>query len=139
MILHQNRKEIKKDIDKYKMGQITEFMEKEHNKIFDILDKIENKKDTNLILELKRIVENHIFIEEKFIFKTSENEINRLIPEHKEILWLIKMQNFNELKILLIKHVNLEINEFYPKLDLKLNEKEKCSIIDDIKKCSVYL
>ncbi len=99
MILHQNRKEIKKDIDKYKMGQITEFMEKEHNKIFDILDKIENKKDTNLILELKRIVENHIFIEEKFIFKTSENEINRLIPEHKEILWLIKMQNFNELKI----------------------------------------
>ena len=120
------------------MEQITEFMKKEHEKMFTILDKIECKKDINLILELKKIIENHIFIEEKFIFKTSGNEINKLIPEHKQILWLLKIKDFKRLKELLTKHTNLEINEFYPKLDLKLNEREKCLIINNIKNCNIY-
>jgi hypothetical protein len=133
---HQNKKEIKKDT---KMEQITDFMKKEHEKIFNLLDQLAYKKETNLILELKRIIENHLFIEEKFIFKTSENEIDKLIKEHKEILWLLKIENFKELNKLLIEHTHLEINEFYPKLDSKLNEREKCLIINEMKSCKIYL
>ncbi len=118
-------------------------MKKEHERILKILNKIKNKEDANLILKLKRIIENHLFIEEKFIFKIAENIeiLEKLIKQHKEILWLLEKndeENFRNLKKLLIEHINLELKDFYPNLDKKLDEREKCMIINDIEKCKVY-
>lgn len=133
---------------------ITEFMIKEHEKILRILEELElfevsdKEKIEELLQVLNFSLENHFFLEEKVIFKAyssnNEGNIEGIIKQHKNVLWLLKkikdnvseknLEYLNNLKKLLIQHMNFETDNFYPKLDSELSDGEKCLILENCNK-----
>jgi len=147
-----------------KTNSIIGLMLKDHEKIVDYLNKVEEgghpdieaflkfewhlKK--HIFIEEKAIFKKHIFIEEKAIFISyqpsddSEEEkiFNKLSKEHTVIMDLLDKilkesfprgnTSFNKIKKLLAVHKKFEENEVYPKLEEKLNEKNKQEIIEKI-------
>ena len=135
-----------------KTNSIIGLMLKDHEKIVDYLNKVEEEghPDIEAFLKFEWHLKKHIFIEEKAIFISyqpsddSEEEkiFNKLSKEHTVIMDLLdKISkesfprgniNFNKLKKLLAVHKKFEENEVYPRLEEKLNEKNKQEIIEKI-------
>ena len=135
-----------------KTNSIIELMLKDHEKIVDYLNKVEESghPDIEAFLKFEWHLKKHIFIEEKAIFISyqpsddSEEEkiFNKLSKEHTVIMDLLDKilkesfprgnTSFNKLKKLLAVHKKFEENEVYPKLEEKLNEKNKREIIKKI-------
>ena len=135
-----------------KTNSIIELMLKDHEKIVDYLNKVEESghPDIEAFLKFEWHLKKHIFIEEKAIFISyqpsddSEEEkiFNKLSKEHTVIMDLLDKilkesfprgnTSFNKLKKLLAVHKKFEENEVYPKLEEKLNEKNKREIIEKI-------
>ena len=135
-----------------KTNSIIGLMLKDHEKIVDYLNKVEESghPDIEAFLKFEWHLKKHIFIEEKAIFISyqpsddSEEEkiFNKLSKEHTVIMDLLdKISkesfprgniNFNKLKKLLAVHKKFEENEVYPRLEEKLNEKNKQEIIEKI-------
>ena len=135
-----------------KTNSIIGLMLKDHEKIVDYLNKVEEEghPDIEAFLKFEWHLKKHIFIEEKAIFISyqpsddSEEEriFNKLSKEHTVIMDLLDKileesfprgnANFNKLKRLLAVHKKFEENEVYPKLEKKLNEKNKRDIIEKI-------
>lgn len=135
-----------------KTNSIIGLMLKDHEKIVDYLNKVEEDghPDIEAFLKFEWHLKKHIFIEEKAIFISyqpsddSEEEriFNKLSKEHTVIMDLLDKileesfprgnANFNKLKRLLAVHKKFEENEVYPKLEEKLNEKNKRDIIEKI-------
>ena len=133
-------------------NSIMGLMLKDHEKIVDYLNKVEEggHPDIEAFLKFEWHLKKHIFIEEKAIFISyqpsddSEEEkiFNKLSKEHTVIIDLLdKISkelfprgniNFNKLKKLLAVHKKFEENEVYPRLEEKLNEKNKQEIIEKI-------
>lgn len=135
---------------------ILKIMDKDHNKIKEILmdfEKEENKnfeKSKHVFIRFKWMLEKHFFIEEKAIFNfyivesPEENEnLMKILKEHREILDLIekseeilfdqKKLEIDELKQVLLAHAKFEDEIFYPNLDDILNEEQKQEMINRIK------
>ena len=135
---------------------IPSIMLKEHNKIKIFLDRFEQELNENFhssektFIEFKWSLEKHFFIEEKVIFtvlRTLNEEENEdmfnLLKEHKDMLFLIKnieehffrniKPDIRDLKKTLLSHAGFENEFFYPKLEMELNEKQKCLIIEQCK------
>ena len=135
-----------------KTNSIIGLMLADHEKIVDYLNKVEESghPDIEAFLKFEWHLKKHIFIEEKAIFISyqpsddSEEEkiFNKLSKEHTVIIDLLdKISkesfprgniNFNKLKKLLAVHKKFEENEVYPRLEEKLNEKNKQEIIEKI-------
>jgi hemerythrin superfamily protein len=135
-----------------KTNSIIGLMLKDHEKIVDYLNKVEEDghPDIEAFLKFEWHLKKHIFIEEKAIFISyqpsddSEEEriFNKLSKEHTVIMDLLDKileesfprgnANFNKLKRLLTVHKKFEENEVYQKLEEKLNEKNKRDIIEKI-------
>ncbi|MCK5030591.1 MAG: hemerythrin domain-containing protein [Thermoplasmatales archaeon] len=135
-----------------KTNSIIGLMLKDHEKIVDYLNKVEEggHPDIEAFLKFEWHLKKHIFIEEKAIFISyqpsddSEEEkiFNKLSKEHTVIMDLLDKilkesfprgnTSFNKLKKLLAVHKKFEENEVYPKLEEKLNEKNKREIIKKI-------
>ncbi len=135
-----------------KTNSIIGLMLKDHEKIVDYLNKVEEggHPDIEAFLKFEWHLKKHIFIEEKAIFISyqpsddSEEEkiFNKLSKEHTVIMDLLDKilkesfprgnTSFNKLKKLLAIHKKFEENEVYPKLEEKLNEKNKREIIKKI-------
>jgi iron-sulfur cluster repair protein YtfE (RIC family) len=120
-------------------------MLREHGKINSLL--IEYERDPNLkkFNDFKWILEKHLFVEEKVIFEIYNNssdqeigELNQLVKEHKDMLWLLSGIEDNEenssrisiLKKILPAHARFEDEIFYPRLDEELDEEKKKLIIE---------
>ena len=134
---------------------ILNLMIKDHKKIINLINEIENKEhfDIDLFSRFKWQLEKHIFTEEKAIFtsyqvnrKDGDEEsraFDQLSKEHTVILNLIDniiketlpsgSLNFSKLKKLLNRHKTFEEQDIYPRLDMKLPKKEKNEIIRKIK------
>ena len=135
-----------------KTNSIIGLMLTDHKKIVDYLNKVEEggHPDIEAFLKFEWHLKKHIFIEEKAIFISyqpsddSEEEkiFNKLSKEHTVIMDLLdKISkesfprgniNFYKLKKLLAVHKKFEENEVYPRLEEKLNEKNKQEIIEKI-------
>ena len=135
-----------------KTNSIMELMLKDHEKIVDYLNKVEEEghPDIEAFLKFEWLLKKHIFIEEKAIFISyqpsddyeEERTFNKLSKEHTVIIELVDRilkesfprgnTSFNKLKKLLAVHKKFEENEVYPKLEEKLNDKNKQEIIDKI-------
>ena len=135
-----------------KTNSIIGLMLADHEKIVDYLNKVEESghPDIEAFLKFEWHLKKHIFIEEKAIFISyhpsedpEEKEIfNKLSKEHTVIMDLLDKiskesfprgnTSFNKLKKLLAVHKKFEENEVYPKLEEKLNEKNKREIIEKI-------
>jgi hemerythrin superfamily protein len=135
-----------------KTNSIIGLMLKDHERIVDYLNKVEEDghPDIEAFLKFEWHLKKHIFIEEKAIFISyqpsddSEEEkiFNKLSKEHTVIMDLLDKilkesfprgnTSFNKLKKLLAVHKKFEENEVYPKLEEKLNEKNKREIIEKI-------
>ena len=126
--------------------EISEIMAEEHKKLDNLLDEFEkNLADVEKFNKFKLNLEKHFNIEEKAVFevytKVREEDIPAifdLMEEHKEILRLItdiedsvkeeKIQDIEELKVVLERHRKFEEEEFYPELDEDLSVEEKQEI-----------
>jgi len=132
-------------------------MVKNHNKIEELLNSLENKNNNNFdsmrdaFNKFEWELEKHIFTEEKAIF-TSYNPDNitegyKMLPEltkqHNYILnrlnnWRKDIQNKSMIsdiysfKVYLIRHKNFEEEKVYPKLDQSLSGDEKRHIMSKI-------
>jgi len=135
-----------------KTNSIIGLMLADHEKIVDYLNKVEEggHPDIEAFLKFEWHLKKHIFIEEKAIFiyyqytndPEAEKISNKLSKEHTVIMDLLdKISkesfprgniNFNKLKKLLAVHKKFEENEVYPRLEEKLNEKNKQEIIEKI-------
>jgi len=140
-----------------KSTNILNLMVKDHYKIEDLLNNLEEKNNEDFdsmknafnIFEWE--LEKHIFTEEKAIF-TSYNpddifEGYKMLPEltkqHNFIVnkinnWRKDIRNqrmitdFYSFKVYLIRHKNFEEEKVYPKLDQSLSEDEKKLIVAKI-------
>ena len=138
-------------------NDILPLMIKDHRKIEELLDKLENNigKDYETMREsfnkLEWELEKHLFTEEKAIFTSYHpedvSEGYKMLPEltkqHNYIVNMLdnwrkdirnrrKIGGFYEFKKFLIKHKNFEEMEVYPKLDQTLNKDQKKHIINKI-------
>ena len=135
---------------------IADIMLKDHKKIIDLLINFERKIDKDIKTTMKAFdkfewnLEKHIFVEEKVIFLSFEQEyesesydmIPKLMKDHNEILnqlksikKSIKKQksiDFQEFKEILINHKNFENEKVYPQFDQELNKSSKKVIINRI-------
>jgi hemerythrin-like domain-containing protein len=140
-----------------KSNKILSLMTKDHFKIEELLNNLENNNKTDFESMSKSFykfeweLEKHIFIEEKAIFTSyrPDNVVEgfKILPEltnqHNFILNTINnwrnevrkkrnLTNIYSFKEFLIKHKNYEEKEVYPKLDQALSEREKKHIIAKI-------
>jgi len=135
-----------------KTNSITGLMLEDHKKIVDHLNNVEEDghPDIEAFLKFEWHLKKHIFIEEKAIFisyqsiddSELEKIFTKLSKEHTVIIELLDRilkesfprgnTSFNKLKKLLAVHKKFEENEVYPKLEEKLNDKNKQEIIDKI-------
>jgi len=135
-----------------KTNSITGLMLEDHKKIVDYLNNVEEDghPDIEAFLKFEWHLKKHIFIEEKAIFisyqsiddSELEKIFTKLSKEHTVIIELLDRilkesfprgnTSFNKLKKLLAVHKKFEENEVYPKLEEKLNDKNKQEIIDKI-------
>lgn len=127
-------------------------MLKEHERIMKLLDIFENDISNmslarNSFNRLKWNLDKHFFVEEKVIFTVFEkesdldnNDMMRLLKEHKDIYWLLErieddLENgirpkLERFKKLLKEHAGFEDSFFYKKLDEELNAEQRSMIID---------
>ncbi len=135
-----------------KTNSITGLMLEDHKKIVDYLNNVEEDghPDIEAFLKFEWHLKKHIFIEEKAIFisyqSIDDSEVEKIFTklskEHTVIIELVDRilkesfprgnTSFNKLKKLLAVHKKFEENEVYPKLEEKLNDKNKQEIIDKI-------
>jgi len=135
-----------------KTNSITSLMLEDHKKIVDYLNNVEEDghPDIEAFLKFEWHLKKHIFIEEKAIFisyqSIDDSEVEKIFTklskEHTVIIELLDKilkesfprgnTSFNKLKKLLAVHKKFEENEVYPKLEEKLNDKNKQEIIDKI-------
>ena len=135
-----------------KTNSITGLMLEDHKKIVDYLNNVEEDghPDIEAFLKFEWHLKKHIFIEEKAIFisyqSIDDSEVEKIFTklskEHTVIIELLDRilkesfprgnTSFNKLKKLLAVHKKFEENEVYPKLEEKLNDKNKQEIIDKI-------
>jgi len=135
-----------------KTNSITDLMLEDHKKIVDYLNNVEEdgRPDIEAFLKFEWHLKKHIFIEEKAIFisyqSIDDSEVEKIFTklskEHTVIIELLDRilkesfprgnTSFNKLKKLLAVHKKFEENEVYPKLEEKLNDKNKQEIIDKI-------
>lgn len=126
-------------------NSIQTLMLKEHGKINSLLIDFERNPSEKTFNDFKWQLEKHLFVEEKVIFeiyeKSTDTEIedlNKLLIEHKDILWLIKgiedekehKSRISILKKILPQHARFEDEIFYPRLDEELDEEKKKLIIE---------
>ncbi len=132
---------------------IFKLMVKDHNKIEDLLNNLEEKNNEDfdsMYVAFNRFeweLEKHIFTEEKAIFTSynpeDKTEGYKMLPEltkqHNFILnklnnWRRDVRNkrmisdFYSFKVYLIKHKSFEEEKVYPMLDQSLSEDEKMHI-----------
>ncbi|MFA4952756.1 MAG: hemerythrin domain-containing protein [Candidatus Pacearchaeota archaeon] len=138
------------------MEKISEAMLIEHQRLYNLLERLEKNLDGNdknwkeLFNEFKWNLEKHFFVEEKAIFDLCNSDCGERIPEifdlmkeHGEIIYLMNeiddelddnlKKNLLEIKRMLIKHSNSEDESFYPLLDEELSEERKLEILSRIK------
>ena len=135
-----------------KTNSITSLMLEDHKKIVDYLNNVEEDghPDIEAFLKFEWHLKKHIFIEEKAIFisyqSIDDSEVEKIFTklskEHTVIIELLDRilkesfprgnTSFNKLRKLLAVHKKFEENEVYPKLEEKLNDKNKQEIIDKI-------
>lgn len=130
---------------------IQTLMLKDHGKINLLLFEFEKDPNSKTFNNFKWQLEKHLFVEEKVIFEIYDNstdqeieELNQLVREHKDILWLIKgiedekelSSRISILKKILPQHSKFEDEIFYPRLDEELDEEKKKLIIE---RCSEIL
>jgi len=135
-----------------KTNSITGLMLEDHKKIVDYLNNVEEDghPDIEAFLKFEWHLKKHIFIEEKAIFisyqSIDDSEVEKIFTklskEHTVIIELLDKilkesfprgnTSFNKLRKLLAVHKKFEENEVYPKLEEKLNDKNKQEIIDKI-------
>ncbi len=126
-------------------NSIKTLMLREHGKINSFLTEYERDPSLKKFNDFKWALEKHFFVEEKVIFDIYNNsndqeieELNQLIVEHKDMLWLLSGIEDNEenstrisiLKKILPEHVRFENEIFYPRLDEELDEEKKKLIIE---------
>ncbi len=132
---------------------IPKIMLREHGKInsilndFEKLSEINFQESRNIFDMFKWNLEKHFFVEEKVVFsiyisatEEENTEIINLLKEHKDMLWLItkaeeslkggNIPEISELKKILGQHIRFENDFFYPKLDERLNERDKQLILE---------
>ena len=136
-------------------GQIQTLMLKEHERISKFLEQLEKEIDhydkTKLNFnKFKWNLEKHFFVEEKVIFSMFVNISGKettdtfsLLSDHVKIVSMInnienKLKNkirpdLSRLKEVLIAHKDFENQEFYPKLDERLNPAQKKEISERVK------
>jgi hemerythrin-like domain-containing protein len=138
--------------------KILPYMVKDHCKIEDLLDELEEKSKNedfdeliDVFYEFEWTLEKHVFTEEKAVFTcynpSDVSEGYKMLPKltehHNFILnklniWrdnIRKRKPLNDvysLKEYLKNHREFEEEEFYPRLDKELSEKEKNRIISKI-------
>lgn len=137
---------------------ILKIMVKDHRRIEDFIDKVEQSLDNDFediekafnVFEWQ--LQKHIFAEEKAIFTFYEPEdissgykmLPTLTKQHNDILNRLEnmrrtVQNgqnpekVSEFKKVLMKHRTFEEVEVYPKLQETLSEKQKDQIIEKVK------
>jgi len=128
-----------------KTNSIIGLMLKDHERIVNYLNKVEadGHPDIEAFLKFEWHLKKHIFIEEKAIFISyqpsddpeEEKIFKKLSKEHTVIMDLLDKilkesfprgnTSFNKIKKLLAVHKKFEENEVYPRLEEKLNEKNK--------------
>ena len=126
-------------------NSIQVLMLKDHGKINSLLIEFERNPSKKSYNEFKWNLEKHLFIEEKVIFEIYSNssnseieELDTLIKEHKDMLWLLgEIEDLKEnssrisiLKKILPAHSEFEDEIFYPRLDNELPEETKKLIIE---------
>ena len=140
-----------------KSNKILSYMIKDHCKIEELINDLENKSKIDFDSMSKSFnkfeweLEKHIFIEEKAIFTSYKPDnitegfkmLPQLTNQHNFILNTINnwrddirnkrnITNINSFKEFLIKHKSFEEKEVYPKLDESLSEREKKHIVAKI-------
>lgn len=118
-------------------------MLEEHGKILMMLDEAE--KDFRKFAIFRETLEEHFSIEETVIFSYYNEMVNgeisdffELLKEHGTIVGLVRSiekrpEKFGELKELLVNHLDLENNVFYPKFDKMLDENQRGFLIEKIR------
>jgi hemerythrin-like domain-containing protein len=130
---------------------ITKIMINEHRILEQILDEFEEslkdlKKAKEIFSKLIWNIEKHFFVEEKVIFsiyndnEQENEELSRIIKEHREVQWLLKrmQQDINKgitpkksrLREILRHHEKKENEILYPKFDEELDPVQKKMIIE---------
>ncbi|MCX8166508.1 MAG: hemerythrin domain-containing protein [Candidatus Micrarchaeota archaeon] len=137
-------------------SSISLFMVKDHALIYSFLHEYFQEKNLQRkILARRRFLrllwrlKTHFDWEELLLFphlkEKNSKDIKQLINEHQEIKQLLKVINDKtenddfstekeekELEKLLKRHSEFEDKKLYPKLDKKLNEKEKKKLIEEM-------
>ncbi|MBD3252504.1 hypothetical protein GF386_02130 [Candidatus Pacearchaeota archaeon] len=127
------------------MTEISKLMLCEHERIDKLLKEFEkavsDKKDVEeKFSKFKWTLEKHMFLEEKAIFnafvkRDDVDDIFELMNEHGDIMRIVNQMeeeitdsDMEELKTILMEHVDFENNNFYPKLDELLSDNQKKEI-----------
>lgn len=131
-------------------NKLSDFMKKEHEKMEILLTKLNSTpKDIEIFNELKEILENHVYAEEKATRMLHKNgnifpALSDVIEQHTKIEDClkelksdlnikIKLKKIQILAQLLKSHLAYEEKEFYPYLDTYLNREDKKEIFDILK------
>jgi hemerythrin-like domain-containing protein len=132
--------------------KLSDFMRKEHERMEVLLAKLNSTdKDFEIFSELRKILENHVYAEEKatrLLYKNGKTfpALTRVIEEHKEIESSLdelgsgvktktkKLEKIAVLAGLLKKHLEYEDKNFYPYLDSSLSRSERDEILQILKK-----
>jgi len=137
---------------------ILKIMVKDHHRIEDFIDKVEQSLDDDFESIEKAFnvfewqLQKHIFAEEKAIFTFYEPKdissgykmLPTLTKQHNDILNRLEImrrtvqrgqtpEKVSEFKKVLMKHRTFEEVEVYPKLQETLSEKQKDQIIEKVK------
>ncbi len=138
--------------------RILQIMVKDHYRIEDLIDKVEQSLDDDfdaiekIFDRFEWQLQKHIFAEEKAIFTFYEPEdissgykmlpvltkqhndiLNRLETMHRTVQNGKTPEKVSEFKKVLMKHRTFEEVEVYPKLEEALSEKQKNQIIEKVK------
>ena len=126
------------------MGKVSDFMLREHGEILALLEKYKKTKKEEDFKKLGEKQERHIMAEEKAIFifykgKKGFEVLSIILEQHEQLLRLEKAiengeNKFKEMKDLFAKHIRLEDEQFYPRLDEELSKAEQEEVIASAKK-----
>lgn len=136
---------------------ILELMVKDHQKIEDLINKLEEETKNDFdsmekaFIKFEWELEKHIFTEEKAIFTSYNPEdiiegykmlpeltkqhnilLNKLDLMRKDIRKKRSISDINEFKEYLLNHKNFEEKDVYPKLNESLPDEQKRLIIEKI-------
>jgi hemerythrin-like domain-containing protein len=137
-----------------KMKTVTGIMNKEHERIGNLLGEFEANldKDKKTVADFFNTFEwnlqKHLFVEERVIFSAfnppnleqDDNDLSNLLKDHAEILSLLEKIRDNidgdikhdvwELKNIITAHAEFENEIFYPRLDEELDDVQKQLIFE---------